>query len=101
MSYRTCALVTGATGAIGGAITKGLAADGEREVVLVVRNQDKAERAVQRIRRETGNAHVRFELADLSRDDAIRDLAARWKANNRGHPQNSIALLGDNLHWNT
>ncbi|MES9950850.1 MAG: SDR family NAD(P)-dependent oxidoreductase [Candidatus Thiodiazotropha sp.] len=79
MPYRTCALVTGATGAIGEAIAKGLAADGEREVVLVARNRDKAERAVQRIRGETGNAHVRFELADLSRGDAIRDLAARWE----------------------
>ncbi|MBT3044746.1 MAG: SDR family NAD(P)-dependent oxidoreductase [Candidatus Thiodiazotropha sp. (ex Codakia orbicularis)] len=78
MPYRTCAIVTGATGAIGEAIAKGLAAVGEREVVLVARNRDKAERAVQRIRRETGNAHVRFELADLSRGDAIRDLAARW-----------------------
>ncbi|MEW8033095.1 MAG: SDR family NAD(P)-dependent oxidoreductase [Candidatus Thiodiazotropha endolucinida] len=78
MSYRTCALVTGATGAIGEAIAKGLAADGDREVVLVARNEDKAERTVQRIRGETGNSHVRFELADLSRGDAICDLAARW-----------------------
>jgi NAD(P)-dependent dehydrogenase (short-subunit alcohol dehydrogenase family) len=78
MSYRTHALVTGATGAIGGAIAKGLASDGEREVVLVARNRDKAERAVQRIRRETGNSHVRFELADLSRGDAIHQLADRW-----------------------
>ena len=78
MSCRTCALVTGATGAIGEAIARGLATDGKREVVLVARNLDKAERAVQRIRRETGNAHVRFELADLSRGYAIRDLVARW-----------------------
>lgn len=78
MSHRTCALVTGATGAIGEAIAQGLAADDKREVVLIARNRDKAQRAVQRIRRETGNSHVRFELADLSRGDAIRDLAARW-----------------------
>lgn len=78
MSNRSCALVTGATGAIGEAIARGLATDDKREVVLVARNRDKAERAVQRIRRETGNSLVRFELADLSRGDAIRDLAARW-----------------------
>ena len=79
MSYCSRALVTGATGAIGEAIARGLASGSKREVVLVARNRDKAERAVQRIRRETGNRHVRFELADLSRGDAIRDLAARWE----------------------
>jgi len=79
MSYRTSALVTGATGAIGEAIARGLAADGEREVVLIARDRDKAERAVQRIRRETGNSHVRFELTDLSRGDAIQEFAARWQ----------------------
>ena len=78
MSYPTCGLVTGATGAIGEAIARGLATDDKREVVLVARNRDKAERAVKRIRRETGNSLVRFKLADLSRGDAIRDLAARW-----------------------
>jgi NAD(P)-dependent dehydrogenase (short-subunit alcohol dehydrogenase family) len=56
-----------------------LAADGKREVVLVARNRNKAERAVQRIQRETGNSQVRFELADLCRGDAIRDLASRWQ----------------------
>jgi len=66
MSYRSRALVTGATGAIGEAIARGLASDSKREVVLVARNQDKAERTVQRIRHKTGNRHVRFELADLS-----------------------------------
>jgi NAD(P)-dependent dehydrogenase (short-subunit alcohol dehydrogenase family) len=79
MSYRICALVTGATGAIGEAIARGLAVDGKREVVLVARNRNKAQRTVQRIQRETGNSHVRFELADLSRGDAIRDLASRWE----------------------
>ena len=79
MSYRSRALVTGATGAIGAAIARGLASDNAREVVLVARNREKAERTVQRLRQETGNHHVRFELADLSRGDAIRDLAAGWE----------------------
>lgn len=79
MSYRNCALVTGATGAIGEAIARGLASDAKREVVLVARNRNKAVRAVQRIQRETGNVHVRYESTDLSRGDAIRDLASRWE----------------------
>ena len=78
MSYRSCAIVTGATGAIGEAIAQGLATDCAREVVLIARNRGKAERVVQRIRHETGNSHVRFEVADLSRSVEIRDLAARW-----------------------
>ncbi|MES9992195.1 MAG: SDR family NAD(P)-dependent oxidoreductase [Candidatus Thiodiazotropha sp.] len=76
MSNRTRALVTGATGAIGEAIAKGLASDGEREVVLVARNREKAVGAVQNIQHETGNPHVRFELADLSLGDSIYNLAA-------------------------
>ncbi|MEW8587155.1 MAG: SDR family NAD(P)-dependent oxidoreductase [Candidatus Thiodiazotropha sp.] len=79
MPNRTFALVTGATGAIGEAIARGLAADDTREVVLVARNRDKAQRTVQRIQRETGNVRVRFEMADLSRGGAIRDLASRWQ----------------------
>jgi NAD(P)-dependent dehydrogenase (short-subunit alcohol dehydrogenase family) len=79
MSYRTCALVTGATGAIGEAIAQGLATDSMREVVLVARNRNKAERAMQHIQHETGNAHVRYVLADLSQGNAIRDLASRWE----------------------
>jgi NAD(P)-dependent dehydrogenase (short-subunit alcohol dehydrogenase family) len=79
MSNRYCALVTGATGAIGEAIARGLASDSKLEVVLVARNRNKAERTVQRIQLETGNSHVRFELADLSQGDAIRGLASRWE----------------------
>lgn len=72
------AMVTGATGAIGEAIARGLAAGGARAVVLVVRDREKASRAVERIRGASGNPRVRYELVDLSSGDSIRGLAARW-----------------------
>lgn len=71
-------LVTGATGAIGKAIARQLAATPESEVVLVCRDKNKAEQAVKEIAVLTGNPRVRFELADLSRYDDIQRLAARW-----------------------
>jgi NAD(P)-dependent dehydrogenase (short-subunit alcohol dehydrogenase family) len=71
-------LVTGATGAIGKAIARQLAAIADSKVVLVCRDKDKAERTVQEIVDTTGNTDVRFELADLSRYGDIRGLAKRW-----------------------
>lgn len=71
-------LVTGATGAIGKAIARQLAAQQNSEVVLVCRNKEKAEQAVNEIIQATQNPKVRYELADLSRYADIRKLAERW-----------------------
>jgi retinol dehydrogenase-13 len=71
-------LVTGATGAIGKAIARKLAETKNSEVVLVFRDQNKAEQAVKEIIDLTGNTAVRFELADLSRYCDIRRLMERW-----------------------
>lgn len=71
-------LVTGATGAIGKAIARQLAETMNTEVVLVCRDQAKAEQAVKQIIDSTGNPHVRYALADLSRYDDIRALAKSW-----------------------
>lgn len=72
------AIVTGATGAIGHAIAHQLAAKGYH-VVLVARNQAKAQQVVAEIIELTRNPNVRYEITDLSRRAEIRDLAARWQ----------------------
>ena len=73
------AVVTGATGAIGRAIAKGIAANLEYEVVLACRDEEKAERAVREIVQGTGNTKVRYELVDVSRKASIQALAQRWR----------------------
>jgi NAD(P)-dependent dehydrogenase (short-subunit alcohol dehydrogenase family) len=73
------ALVTGATGAIGKAIARQLAAHIDYEVVLACRNEEKARRAVAEIKQATGNPHVRYELVDVARRASIHALANRWQ----------------------
>jgi NAD(P)-dependent dehydrogenase (short-subunit alcohol dehydrogenase family) len=73
------ALVTGATGAIGKAIARLVAQQAEYEVVLVARDAQKAERAVEDIVRVTGNSKVHYELADLSRQADVQALAEGWQ----------------------
>ena len=71
-------LLTGATGAIGKAIAMQLAKIPDSEVVLICRNQQKAEQTLKEITHSTGNPHIRYELADLSRYGEIHELAGRW-----------------------
>jgi NAD(P)-dependent dehydrogenase (short-subunit alcohol dehydrogenase family) len=75
---RKVALVTGATGAIGKAIARQIAAIPGYEVVLAVRNEARAQKTVEQIVQHTGNPHVRYELVDLSRQSSIIGLAERW-----------------------
>jgi NAD(P)-dependent dehydrogenase (short-subunit alcohol dehydrogenase family) len=75
---RRIAIVTGATGAIGSAIARGIAAREQHAVVLVCRDEKKGGQAVSEITRATGNQHVRYELADLSSQASIQSLAERW-----------------------
>jgi NAD(P)-dependent dehydrogenase (short-subunit alcohol dehydrogenase family) len=70
-------LVTGATGAIGKAIARQLAAQ-DHAVTIAARNEQKARQAVGEIKRATGNEEVYFELVDLSRKSSIQALADRW-----------------------
>jgi retinol dehydrogenase-13 len=71
-------MVTGATGAIGKAIARQIAADGW-EVVLAVRDAARAKRAIEEIQAAARNAHVRYEIVDVSLKGSIRDLAGRWQ----------------------
>lgn len=73
------AAVTGATGAIGEAIARQIAAKPGYEVVLVCRNERKGELTRRRIQKATGNDHIRCEIVDLGLGASIQELAARWR----------------------
>ncbi len=73
------ALVTGASGAIGKAIARGIARDPGFEVILLCRNEAKGRHGCQEIKRATGNSRVRHVVADVSRWTSIRELAKRWE----------------------
>lgn len=70
--------VTGATGAIGLAIARNIANNPDYRVILIVRNVQKARKAVDEIRNETGNDKVDYMLADLSESDSIVKLYENW-----------------------
>ena len=77
--HETVFLVTGATGVIGNASARELAADTHAHVVIVARDRARAARTVDAIREDSGNQRVRFELADLARHASIRTLAESWR----------------------
>jgi NAD(P)-dependent dehydrogenase (short-subunit alcohol dehydrogenase family) len=72
------ALVTGATGAIGEAIARQLAATPRFEVILIGRDEARTRQTAEAIRAATANNQVRYELADLSRRASIQALAEHW-----------------------
>ena len=72
-------LVTGATGAIGEAIARQIAAGRDFHVTLVARDENKARQCVDGIIRRTGNTKVAFELVDLSSRTSIKAFSTRWQ----------------------
>jgi NAD(P)-dependent dehydrogenase (short-subunit alcohol dehydrogenase family) len=75
LSKRRC-LVTGANSGIGFETSLALA-DLGAEVVLLCRNPERGQVAVERIRSQTGNRRVTLETLDVSDLTAVRDVAAR------------------------
>ncbi|HSG17386.1 MAG TPA: SDR family NAD(P)-dependent oxidoreductase [Anaerolineae bacterium] len=71
-------IVTGATGAIGKAIARQIAAAPGYNVVLIGRDERRTHQATQEIIRSTGNENVRYEIVDLSRRGEIEALVGRW-----------------------
>lgn len=79
MVHNRIALVTGATGAIGKAIARHIAAVPGHEIVLIARDRERAATAAEELRRAAGNTRIRYEIADLSRPGDILALAQRWQ----------------------
>lgn len=77
MDGKVC-LVTGATSGIGEITAAALAARGA-QVIVVGRNQQKAEDTVQRIQSETGSNSVDYLLADFVDLQQVRDLVSSFK----------------------
>jgi len=73
MSGKIC-VVTGANSGIGKETALGLAKMGAR-VVLVCRNREKGQAAVEDVRRESGSAEHDLLIADMSSQASVRALA--------------------------
>ncbi|NDJ84268.1 MAG: SDR family oxidoreductase [Chloroflexi bacterium] len=78
MNGKIC-MVTGANAGIGQAVARGLAAVGAT-VVMVARNRQRGEEALDQLKVETGNDAVHLLLADLSSQQSIREMVTNFKA---------------------
>lgn len=77
MQNRIC-MITGATSGMGKATASTLA-HMDATVILVARNQSKGEAVRDEIRAQSGNRNVEMMLADLSSQQAIRDLVKNFQ----------------------
>ena len=74
MKDKIC-VVTGGTSGIGFETAKALASKGAN-VTIIARNPEKAHDAVESIRKTSGNENVAFVIADLGKQNEIREAAA-------------------------
>lgn len=78
MTSRLC-LLTGATAGIGRATARGLAEKG-LQLILVARDEARGTALVEELRQETRNRAISLEIADLSSQASVRELAGRVRA---------------------
>ncbi len=98
MNGKIC-MVTGANSGIGKATAIGLAKLGA-SLVLVCRDQTRAEKAIAEIKEKTGNKSIDLILADLSSQKGINDLVSEFNSRyDRLHVL--INNAGVNLHKQT
>ena len=71
-------LITGATGVIGEATARLIAKNHDYRIVLIARNESKAEQVVQQMTKTTGNPNISYLIADLSRKHEIQSMADNW-----------------------
>jgi NAD(P)-dependent dehydrogenase (short-subunit alcohol dehydrogenase family) len=69
-------LITGASSGLGYATAQALA-DRGADLVLIMRNEEKARAVVDDLRRESGNSSIRYEIADLALMSDVDALAER------------------------
>lgn len=79
MSDPQYVFVTGATGAIGKAIVENIARKKDYCVVLVARDEKKAIRTLQELKRSTGNDQLEYAIVDLSDHHQVYAFADTWK----------------------
>ncbi len=79
MDNNKTVLVTGATGAIGSAIARNIAAKPGYRVILIARDEKKAENTKKDIIHITGNQDVDYALVQLDDQESIFSFAGNWQ----------------------